>query len=749
MATGESRSLGRIYWTRAALRAALAAIPLLFLVPLALGWNTSKPVDRLEKALYDWRVRLTTPGGADPRIVIVAIDEKSLAAEGQWPWSREKLASLVNQLFHRYGARVVGFDALFPERDNESVLELIRDLEPLAGQSPALRQQLAAAQDQYQSDHRFAGSLMARDVVLGYSFQTATASDPHPNIGALPQPLPIDEGEIKAGAWIEAQSFIGVLPELQSQAATSGFIDLPTIDSDGVIRLAPLLQRYHEQLYESFALAVAREALARPPVKLVFSNTAPNARHLKQIQLGELKIPVDASGSVWIPFRGRVKTFPYESATTVINGQANGSALKDAIVLVGTTATAPGDVLQTAMPGHFFGVEVHANLVAGLLNQSILSEPSWARTFEVLLLVGLALLVTFVLPRLTPVAQGVGVVALGSFLVAMNFWAWARGAMVLPLAVPLVGLLATSALVLSYCYFIEDRRRRRLSRTFSRYVSMEIVRELDATNAEVSLEGESREMSVLFSDVRGFTTLSEGLSPRELTRLMNELLTPLTDVIQQKRGTIDKYMGDAIMAFWGAPLPDARHAARAVEAALLMTETTKRIAADFASRGWPDVHIGIGISSGLMNVGNMGSEYRMAYTVLGDTVNLGSRLESLTKQYGVDIIVSGATAKLCPEFAFRELDLVKVKGKNEPVAIYEPLGPLSAMPPAHVTRLHRFSEMLQLYRSRRFSGAQELLGTLAAEREEPLIALYKQRIAHFEVEPPPGSWDGVFVHLSK
>jgi adenylate cyclase len=230
---------------------------------------------------------------------------------------------------------------------------------------------------------------------------------------------------------------------------------------------------------------------------------------------------------------------------------------------------------------------------------------------------------------------------------------------------------------------------------------------------------------------------------------MNELLTPLTDVIQKRRGPIDKYMGDAIMAFWGAPLPDTDHAPHAVEAALQMLETTKSLATQFASRGWPPVQIGIGISSGLMNVGNMGSQFRVAYTVLGDTVNLGSRLEGLTKRYGVDIIVSGATAQLCPNIAFRELDLVKVKGKNAPVAIYEPLGLRAQMPAAHVSRLERFSEMLRLYRAQHFSGAQELLGDLAAEREEPLIALYKQRIAHFINEPPPGSWDGVYVHQTK
>jgi adenylate cyclase len=288
-----------------------------------------------------------------------------------------------------------------------------------------------------------------------------------------------------------------------------------------------------------------------------------------------------------------------------------------------------------------------------------------------------------------------------------------------------------------------------LSRIFSQYVPPEIVQELDVTEADVSLEGDSRDMSVLFSDVRGFTTLSEGLSPRELTRLMNEMLTPLTECIHQRRGTIDKYMGDAIMAFWGAPLQDAEHARNAVLAAQEMIACTARIREDFAARGWPPVHIGVGISTGPMNVGNMGSRFRMAYTVLGDTVNLGSRLEGLTKRYGVDIIVSGVTMQGIPDMAFRELDAVRVKGKNEPVSIFEPLGLRSALDAPRVARTEQFHEALRRYRAREFGAALRLLDDLAREREEGLIALYRERVTHFLAEPPPLEWDGVYSHETK
>jgi adenylate cyclase len=307
----------------------------------------------------------------------------------------------------------------------------------------------------------------------------------------------------------------------------------------------------------------------------------------------------------------------------------------------------------------------------------------------------------------------------------------------------------TSVLLLSYGYFVESRRKRHLSRIFSQYVPPEIVRELDASEEDISLEGDSRDMSVLFSDVRGFTTLSEGLSPRELTRLMNEMLTPLTAAIHKHRGTIDKYMGDAIMAFWGAPLQDADHAKNAVLAAQEMIACTARIRKEFAARGWPPVHIGVGVSTGPMNVGNMGSEFRMAYTVLGDTVNLGSRLEGLTKQYGVDVIVSGLTKQAIPDMLFRELDAVRVKGKNEPVAIYEPLGLRSGLDRARAARAEQFHEMLKLYRARDFRAALRLLEDLARDRDEGLFALYRERVTHFLAAPPPQQWDGVFVHKTK
>jgi adenylate cyclase len=256
-------------------------------------------------------------------------------------------------------------------------------------------------------------------------------------------------------------------------------------------------------------------------------------------------------------------------------------------------------------------------------------------------------------------------------------------------------------------------------------------------------------MSVLFSDVRGFTTISESLDARELTQLMNEFLTPVTRIIQEHRGTVDKYMGDAVMAFWGAPLTDEQHARNAVLAGMGMIEAVNNLKESFAQKGWPPIIVGVGVSSGEMNVGNMGSEFRIAYTVMGDIVNLGSRLEGLTKQYGVDMIVSDGTASLLPDFAFRELDLVRVKGKNKPVAIFEPLGPKNNVDAAAMADLAAFSDAIDAYRRQDWDVAHSSIIKLSQRTGDPIYNVYLDRIEQFRREPPPADWDGVFEHLSK
>ena len=322
----------------------------------------------------------------------------------------------------------------------------------------------------------------------------------------------------------------------------------------------------------------------------------------------------------------------------------------------------------------------------------------------------------------------------------------------LPLVTPILYSALLFVLLTTYGYFGETRSKRKLSRFFSQYVPPELVEEMNERREEISLDGENRNMSVLFSDVRGFTTISESFSdrPHELTQLMNAFLTPITKAIHDSRGTIDKYMGDAVMAFWGAPLADDQHAVHAIEAGFEMVRQLDALQPTFAERGWPAINIGIGVNSGYMNVGNMGSEFRVAYTVLGDAVNLGSRLEGLTKQYGVQFIVSDETAAEAPEFVYRELDRVRVKGKNEPVTIVEPVGLAEQITAEQHQILARYEAALALYREASWDAAEAELQALAELEPNRLIyRIYLDRIDQYRQSPPPADWDGVFTHTSK
>jgi adenylate cyclase len=311
-------------------------------------------------------------------------------------------------------------------------------------------------------------------------------------------------------------------------------------------------------------------------------------------------------------------------------------------------------------------------------------------------------------------------------------------------------ILVLFALNMSYGYFFVSRTKRQITDLFGQYVPKEVVGELSEHPLQVSMEGDSREMTILFSDVRGFTTISEGLDPKELSLLMNEFLTPLSRIVYKHRGTIDKYMGDCIMAFWGAPLPDEGHAYNSIVAGLEMLKTLETLQPLFKEKGWPPIHIGVGINTGRVSVGNMGSEVRVAYTVMGDAVNLASRLEGITKEYGVGIVVGENTKDVAPQFVYRELDLVRVKGKDEPVAIFEPLGLSGQIEISVLEELKLFQQALRLYRKQDWDQAELLLFNLQKlSPHSKLYQVYAERVVYFRNNPLPADWDGVFVFKTK
>jgi adenylate cyclase len=707
---------------------------------------------QIENLTYDFRVRATLPNTVDPRIVIVDIDEKSLAEEGQWPWRRDRLALLLDRLFDEYKVRVVGFDELFAEADHRSGLDRLEQLATgeLADDA-ALQAHLADLRHAFDTDQRFAAAIRNRPVVLSVAFRNYLSPGEAPESGALCPPVLDDkQTSLLAVDFVVPRGFSGVVPTLAVPGWSCAFFDNPTLDADGVYRRVPLLQEYQGQLYPSLALAIVRALQGNAPVSLEFDPPSTRtSEHLERVRVGELSALVDEQAAVYVPYRGAQFSFPYISATDVLNGRADATKLKGAIVIVGTTAAGLLDQRITPVAKNYAGVEVHANIVSGMLDGRIRHKAPYYRGIETVMLFALTLLMALLFPRLSPLA-GAGLslgLVVGLFALALAMWSGAN--FVLPFGVPVTFVFVQFLVQQLYGFFVENRRARDISKLFGQYVPPEIVEEMATNPAAVSMETDNREMTVLFSDIRGFTTISERFRdrPQELSRLMNEFLGPLTEVVFRHRGTIDKYMGDAIMAFWGAPLHDAEHAQHALEAALEFPLALRRLDAEFEARGWPKLHIGVGLNTGMMTVGNMGSEFRVAYTVLGDTVNQASRMESLTKVYGVEAICGETTrAAVKDSWAFRELDRVRVKGKNEPVSIYEPLGRRETLDPAVAQDLGRHRQALRAYRRQLWDEAErEFFGLTQSGRPHPIYELYLARIAYFRQHPPAPDWDGTFT----
>lgn len=738
-------------------RLALSALILAVLLLDASGVYKYPFVNQLENWTYDARLNFTRPNTLDDRIVIVDIDENSLEEIGRWPWARDKLATIIDNLFDYYQASVVGFDIVFAEKDQSSGLSIFDELAANElRDNIEYRQVLEKIRPGLQRDEIFAKSLAGRNVVMGYYFKAKVQEDESGTTGSLPTAImKLDELWGERLPINKAEGYGGNLEILQKAAMSGGFFDNPHVDQDGVFRRVPLLQNFEEHLYPSLALAITQTYLNTPRIELLVETEGNKSNKeyfaLEAVSLGNYRIPVDANAAVYVPFRGLEGSFPYISAHKVLNRgiDSEAAALKGKIVLIGTSAPGLLDLRSTPVQNIYPGVEVHANIISGILDQKINHHPAWIIGYEFVILILVATIMIFLLPALSPLMAAAGTISISLLVIGGTMIAW-NNQLILPLASPLLLIILLFVWHMTFGFFIESRGKRQLANLFGHYIPPELVDEMSESPAEFSLDGENREMTVLFSDVRGFTTISEGMDPKQLTQLMNALLTPMTRVIHKHRGTIDKYMGDAIMSFWGAPISDPEHARHALYAAMEMMEELKIMQADFKQRGWPKVNIGIGLNTGDMNVGNMGSEFRMAYTVLGDAVNLGSRLEGLTKNYGVNIIISESTKKCIPEFVFRELDLVRVKGKNEPVAIFEPVGHKNDLEKSVSSELSSYKQALKFFHNQNWDKAE--LDFFNLNRTNPdrfLYQVYLERIAHYRNEPPGEDWDGVFTHTSK
>jgi adenylate cyclase len=525
------------------------------------------------------------------------------------------------------------------------------------------------------------------------------------------------------------------------------------------VRSSSLLQRIGDGYYPSLALATAAVFLHGGALTPDFGASDADSGGADAIMLaaagGRLRIPAGEGLVTAVQFRGtggpQGGAFRYVSAADVLAGRVARDVLKGTIVLVGTTAPGLQDLRATPVNKDFPGVEVHANVIKSIIDHHFKTRPDYATGIEAaqVLVVGIAL--SLLLPALAPLAAVLASAGAFAAVAGLNWYAYRALDWTTDMFICLLLIALLFVLNLAWGWFFEHRKGRALVSRFGEYVAPELVAQMAENPEAYTMEGESRELSVMFVDVRGFTTISEGLSPKALREYINLYLTAMSEDIRgSHQGTLDKYIGDAVMAFWGAPVAFADHARRAVATSLLMQASAARLNDDFQRRGWPPLAIGIGINSGLMHVGDMGSAIRRAYTVMGDAVNLGSRLEGITKVYGVGIAVGEATRLAAPEFVYRELDLVRVKGKNEPVAIFEPLGKPADLPPAVLDELAAWDAALARVRAQDWDAAASAIAALrAAHPQRGLYALYLERIAHWRKDPPGAGWDGVTTFETK
>ena len=546
---------------------------------------------------------------------------------------------------------------------------------------------------------------------------------------------------------ITQYGYISNIPIIQQAAKAGGFINIYP-DDDGIIRRAPLLIEYKGNVYPAISLQAVLVYL-NEQAKLVAPYYG-KTKELEGIQIGHYVIPVDSSGFVLIPFIGKSYTFPYYSATDVLNNRIPQNALLGKIVFVGTSATGLGDLQPTSIQNPFPGVEIQASLVNGILVHHFSYKPAWTLGANFFLTLLFGLIAAFAFPYLGPRILAVTIIVFPSGLLYLNNMIWNQTGLILSLLTPIVLVLAIAIFNILYGYVFETRRREQLKEMFGQYVPEKHINEMLKYQGKFGLHGEDREMSVMFADIRNFTTISEGMTATDLVDMLNTYFTPMTEIIHKYVGTVDKYIGDLIMAFWGAPLNDNKHAFHAMSSALQMQEELGKLRELPEMKKWPPINIGIGINSGVMSVGDMGSHFRRNYTVLGDAVNLASRVESLTKYYGVKIMVTENTQHHQPKFVFRKLDRVQVKGKKNGIEIYELIGLHTQVTPEVMQELEQYHKALEFYFQKNWDMALTGMNELHEKYpDKKIYSLYIQRINEFKANPPPIDWDGTYTHKEK
>ncbi|MBW2037837.1 MAG: adenylate/guanylate cyclase domain-containing protein [Deltaproteobacteria bacterium] len=695
-----------------------------------------------------------------PEVVLAVIDEKSLQHEGKWVWPRSKFTQLV-QILSECGARVIAFDIGFLEPDRNSTVAAVTNFEHvirrLGIKDERLDLYLKEARQEADNDFVFA-SVIKRSkarVVLGYFFQMTPEGLGHIDEKIVKQQIKnartsryslirytSDRAQqVRFPEAFMPQSNIRIIAR---SARYSGYFNMFP-DRDGAVRWVPLVLRCRKHLYAPLAVQAVRAYTGRLPT-LVIAEYG-----IQKIQIGKYAIPTNESGQFMVNYRGGPRTFPHISITDILRHRVAPERLKDKIVLVGSTAVGIYDMRVTPFSNVFPGLEIHANIIDNILHQDFIQRPNWATIFDLAAIGLMGLIPGLLLPRLRALpGMAIAIGLLVAYIVTCQYLFSHRGAW-LNIVHPATVLVLVYVSLTAYKYLTEERQKKFIRDAFSTYLAPSVVEQLIKSPEKLVLGGEDRVITAFFSDVQGFTSISEKLNPTELVELLNEFLTEMTDIILRYEGTVDKFEGDAIIAFFGAPNILEDHAVRACMAGVDMQRRLAELRAMWKAKGRPQLKMRIGLNTGSAVVGNMGSKTRMDYTMMGDTVNTAARLEGVNKIYGTYMMISSSTYKAAKGMIFaRELDTIGVVGKGEPLVVYEVIGYPGEIDDNVRTAACEYASGLDAYRNQDWDNAiSHFKRVLSINPHDGPAQTMLKRCREFKATPPGRDWDGVFRMATK
>jgi len=665
----------------------------------------------LDNKIRDMFFKIRGPIATTNSVVIVDIDEKSLNHLGHWPWRRDIIAKMLQNLTDAQ-AGIIGLDIFFPERDrkifdnNNSVIK---------------------------TDEIFAKTLENSPSITGFLF----FFDKNMTKGVLPKiPAFFVKRNFHKEFLLDAKGYLSNIKEIQKSAYSGGFVNMIP-DSDGAVRYVPLLIKYKNLIYPSLAFEMFRIATNTNKVIINYSKAG-----VDDIEINDYKIPTDRFGRIFINYRGDKNTFPYISAVDVIKNNFDKNIVKNKFVIIGTSAAGLFDLRVTPYNSVFPGVEVHANIIDNLIKGDFIYKPDYAEVIDIFVIILVSLIVAIVIYFTDAIVSFLFIAFLVGIFLLISYYLFFSYGIIIEIVIPLLIFMFLSLILYTANYLFESKKAKVLKKAFEKKVSPHVLQELIKYQND-ALAPKVKEVTVFFSDIWNFTSIAEKIGdPKKVIDILNIYFDPIAEIIIKHRGTIDKFVGDAVMAYWNAPIDVENHADEAVSSAVEQISNLKNINKKIKNKYGIEINIGIGINSGVVTIGEMGSSGRSDYTIIGDNVNLASRLQGLTRIYKTNIIISEFTKKLLKkEYIIRELDLVKVKGKEKPVRIFEVLG-------FGKKEFKEYEKALKLYRAGNFEEALKIFNKLYEKEKDELYEMYINRCKNL-IKNKPQNFDGIYIFNEK